>query len=160
EAARRSAPPWSALSPEEALRAARATGDELDALRAAARELRDRGKGRVLSYSRKAFFPVTNLCRDRCAYCTFRRDEGEDGAWTMSREEIRGWSVRARGVDCVAALLCLGDRPEAAFPGYRRFLASRGHASTIEYVAEASRIALEEGLLPHSNPGLMSAADL
>lgn len=143
-----------------ALSWARATGAELEELRAAARDLRDRGKGHTITYSRKAFLPVTNLCRDRCAYCTFRRDEGEDGAWTMSPDEIRAWSRRARGLDCVEALLCLGDKPEAVFAGHRRFLESRGLTSTIEYVAEASQIALREGLLPHSNPGLMSPSDL
>jgi 7,8-didemethyl-8-hydroxy-5-deazariboflavin synthase CofG subunit len=159
-AAREPASRWSRLDRDAALALARASGPELDEIRVAARELRDHGKGRTITYSRKAFFPVTNLCRDRCAYCTFRRDEGEDGAWTMTPDEIRGWADRARHLDCVEALLCLGDKPEAAFPGYRRFLEERGHRSTIEYVAEASRIALDCGLLPHSNPGLMSAEDL
>jgi len=151
---------WRPLDREAAIGLLDASGSELDALRALARELRDAGKGRTVTYSRKAFFPVTNLCRDRCAYCTFRRDEGEDGAWTMQPDEIRAWSERARDLRCVEALMCLGDKPEAAFPGYRAFLAGRGHASTIEYVAEACRIALGAGLLPHSNPGLMSADDL
>jgi FO synthase len=159
-AAREPASSGRPFDPDAALAKASAVGAELDELRAAARALRDRGKGRTITYSRKAFFPVTNLCRDRCAYCTFRRDEGEDGAWTMTPDEIRGWAARARDLDCVEALLCLGDKPEDAFPGHRRFLQSRGHASTVEYVAEASRIALDCGLLPHSNPGLMGAADL
>ncbi|HEY8516339.1 MAG TPA: 7,8-didemethyl-8-hydroxy-5-deazariboflavin synthase CofG [Candidatus Binatia bacterium] len=137
-----------------------ARGDALDELRARARDLRDAGKGRTITFSRKAFFPVTNLCRDRCAYCTFRRDEGEDGAWTMQPEEIRAWAERARDLNCIEALMCLGDKPEVAFPGYRAFLAKRGLSSTIEYVAEACRIALDAGLLPHSNPGVMSAAEM
>jgi FO synthase len=151
---------WHALDRATALALAGASGAELDDLRARARALRDAGKGRTVTYSRKAFFPVTNLCRDRCAYCTFRRDEGEDGAWTMQPEEIRAWAGRARDLDCIEALMCLGDKPEAAFPGYRAFLAARGHASTISYVAEACRVALDAGLLPHSNPGVMSAADM
>jgi 7,8-didemethyl-8-hydroxy-5-deazariboflavin synthase CofG subunit len=151
---------WRPLAREIALEYARADGDELDGLRETARGLRDRGKGRTVTYSRKAFFPITNLCRDRCAYCTFRRDEGEDGAWTMTPDEIRAWSRRARGLECIEALLCLGDKPEDVSPGYRGFLAGRGHASTIEYVAEASRIALDVGLLPHSNPGVMGPDDL
>jgi len=151
---------WHPIDRDAAITALSATGAELDGLRACARELRDAGKGRTVTYSRKAFFPVTNLCRDRCAYCTFRRDENEDGAWTMLPEEIRAWAERARDLSCQEALMCLGDKPEAAFPGYRAFLAGRGHASTIDYVVEACRIALAAGLLPHSNPGLMSAQDL
>lgn len=151
---------WQPIDRHAAITALEAEGEALDALRALARDLRDAGKGRTITYSRKAFFPVTNLCRDRCAYCTFRRDEGEDGAWTMQPDEIRAWAERARDLDCVEALMCLGDRPEAAFPAYRAFLASRGHASTIAYVAEACRIAFDAGLLPHSNPGVMTADDL
>ncbi|MBM4243534.1 MAG: 7,8-didemethyl-8-hydroxy-5-deazariboflavin synthase subunit CofG [Deltaproteobacteria bacterium] len=151
---------WQPIDRDAAVSALGAEGEALDALRALARDLRDTGKGRTVTYSRKAFFPVTNLCRDRCAYCTFRRDEGEDGAWTMRPDEIRAWAERAHDLDCIEALMCLGDQPEAAFPGYRAFLASRGHASTIGYVGEACRIALAAGLLPHSNPGVMSPDDL
>jgi len=151
---------WQPLGRDSAIAALAVTGAALDTLRATARELRDAGKGRTITYSRKAFFPVTNLCRDRCAYCTFRRDEGEDGAWTMQPEEIRAWAERAHDLHCQEALMCLGDKPEAAFAGYRAFLASRGHASTIDYVVEACKIALAAGLLPHSNPGVMSARDL
>ena len=89
----------------------------------------------------EAFFPVTNLCRDRCAYCTFRRDEARGRRLDDDARRATRLGRAARHLDCVEALLCLGDKPEAAFPGYRRFLASRGHRSTIEYVAEASRIA-------------------
>lgn len=148
------------MTREQAIRALHATGGTLAELRREAARLRDLGKRRTVTYSRKAFFPITNLCRDRCAYCTFRRDEGEDGAWTMSRGELRTWAERAKRLDCREALMCLGDKPEAVFPGYRKLLREMGHGSTIGYVAEACQIALEAGLLPHSNPGLMSPDDL
>ncbi len=144
---------WQPIDRAAAISALAADGEALAALRGLARDLRDTGKGRTVTYSRKAFFPVTNLCRDRCAYCTFRRDEGEDGAWTMQPDEIRAWAERARDLDCVEALMCLGDKPEAAFPGYRAFLASRGHASTIGYVAEACRIALDVAVHIDAPPG-------
>lgn len=153
------APSWQPLTRREAINALSATGDELEQLLEASRRLRDAGKGRVVTYSPKAFFPVTNLCRDRCAYCTFRRDEDEAGAWTMQPEEIRSWSERAQSLGCIEALMCLGDRPEDNSPRYRSWLQSKGLGSTIEYVAEACDIALEEGLLPHSNPGLMGPED-
>lgn len=151
---------WRPLERAEAVAALSAHGPQLDALRAEAAALRDLGKGRTVTYSKKAFLPVTNLCRDRCAYCTFRRDDGEDGAWTMSPDEIGEWSERARRLGCREALLCLGDQPEAISPAYRNFLAEQGHRNTIEYVERASRISLEKGLLPHSNPGIMTADDL
>ena len=151
---------WRPIERDEAVTALSFRGSPLDDLRATAAAVRDSGKGRRVTYSRKAFLPITNLCRDRCAYCTFRRDEGEDGAWTMSPDEIAQWSQRAHRLGCREALLCLGDNPEAAFPRYRSWLNDQGHATTIEYVERASRISLAEGLLPHSNPGLMTAADL
>jgi len=151
---------WCPLDRDAAIRALGATGDRLAELRQAARELCDAGKGRTVTYSRKAFFPITNLCRDRCAYCTFRRDPGEDGAWTMRPAEVRAWAERAKGLDCREALMCLGDKPEAVFADYRALLSELGHTTTIGYVGEACSIALEAGLLPHSNPGIMTAADL
>ena len=63
-----------------------------DELLAAAAERRDRGWGHTLTYSPKVFLPVTNLCRDRCTYCTFRKDPNDPDAWTMTPDEIRAWS--------------------------------------------------------------------
>jgi 7,8-didemethyl-8-hydroxy-5-deazariboflavin synthase CofG subunit len=133
---------------------------ELSALLAAAGALRDRHKGRVVTYSRKVFLPITNLCRDRCSYCTFRKDPDDPGAWTMQRHEIREWLERARTQGCKEALMCLGDNPEAAFASYRAALAELGHASTIDYVHEACEMALAAGLLPHTNAGILSRADM
>jgi len=148
------------LDEREAIALIECPDDELGAVLAAARELRDRGKGRIVTYSRKIFLPITNLCRDRCTYCTFRKDPGEPGAWTMLPEEIREWSRRGRELGCREALMCLGDRPEAAFSEYRATLASLGVASTMEYVGRACEIALAEGLLPHTNAGLMTRAEM
>ena len=129
-------------------------------LMAAAATLRDRGKGREVSYSRKVFLPVTNLCRDRCTYCTFRRDPGDPGAWTMTLNEIAAWSRRGAELGCKEALLCLGDKPEIAFKEYRTTLANLGASSTIDYVARACETSLEQGLLPHTNAGIMTRDEM
>ncbi len=133
---------------------------ELDDLIEAAGELRDRGKGRSISYSRKVFLPITNLCRDRCTYCTFRKDPGDPGAWTMMPGEIAEWSRRGHELGCKEALMCLGDKPEVAFKEYRATLDALGVRSTIEYVGRACAIALAEGLLPHTNAGLMTRDEM
>jgi len=138
----------------------RCADTDLPALLAAAGALRDTHKGRTVTYSRKAFLPITNLCRDRCTYCTFRKDPGDTGAWTMRRDEIRDWLTRAQALGCKEALMCLGDKPEAAFPEYRQTLHDLGHASTIGYVREACEIALEVGLLPHTNAGVLAADEM
>jgi FO synthase len=133
---------------------------ELPDLLDRASEMRDAGKGRVVTYSPKVFLPITNLCRDRCRYCTFRRDPWDDGAWTMSPEEVRDWSRRGRILGCREALMCLGDRPESAFRQYRALLALFGYESTIDYVHRACEVALDEELWPHTNAGVLTAREL
>ncbi len=134
--------------------------DDLGLLLDAAGELRDRVKGRDVTYSPKVFLPVTNLCRDRCTYCTFRKDPWDPEAWTMMPHEIIDWSRRGRALGCREALMCLGDKPEVAFREYRQTLQSLGVRSTIEYVQQACALALAEGLLPHTNAGVMSYAEM
>lgn len=122
--------------------------------------LRDDVHGRTLTYSPKVFLPVTNLCRDRCTYCTFRRDPGDAGEWTMTPEEIGKWSRHGRELGCIEALMCLGDKPEIAFRGFKDFLDRYEVGSTAEYVALACKVSLAEGLLPHTNAGLLSRAEM
>src|SRR5438132_10849604 len=113
------------------------TGNELHSLLEAAGVLRDRFKGRTVTYSRKIFLPITNLCRDRCGYCTFRKDPTDPDAWTMTPSDVDDVLIRGSESGCKEALMCLGDKPEAAFPVYRETLAQFGHRTTVEYVARA-----------------------
>jgi 7,8-didemethyl-8-hydroxy-5-deazariboflavin synthase CofG subunit len=131
-----------------------------EALLAAAAARRDRAWGRTVTYSPKVFLPVTNLCRDRCDYCTFRKDPDDPDAWTMLPEEIRTWAARGHALGCREALLCLGDRPETAFASYRALLARLGHRTTADYLYEAATIALDAGLLPHTNAGVLTREEM
>ncbi len=122
--------------------------------------LRDQHFGKTLTYSPKVFLPVTNLCRDRCSYCTFRKSPGDPGAHTMTLTEIAEVVTAGRKLGCVEALLCLGDRPETVFPSYRKLLGTVGFSTTPEYLVEVSRLCLELGMLPHTNAGLLSESEL
>jgi FO synthase len=136
-------------------------GEELHALLATAIEVRDRFKDRRITYSKKVFIPLTNLCRDYCGYCTFRKDPGQPGAKTMSPDEVMAIAEAGARLGCKEALFSLGDRPEAIFPEMRETLARLGHRTTLAYLAEMSeRVLSETGLLPHANPGLMGRKDL
>ena len=148
------------LDRADAIRLLSCDRQEIEELLDHAGDLRDARKGRVVTYSPKVFLPVTNLCRDRCRYCTFRKDPWDDGAWTMAPGEVRDWSRRGQRLGCREALMCLGDRPEAVFRQYRALLAVLGYDSTIDYVARACEIALAEGLWPHTNAGVLSAEEL
>jgi FO synthase len=145
----------------EALRLIETPLDRLDELLARASEIRDRGRGRVVTFSKKVFVPLTTLCRDRCGYCTFRRDPGEPGAHTMTPEEVVALAKAGARLGAKEALFSLGDKPEAAFPEHRAFLRERGHRTTLGYLRDVCALTLRESsLLPHANPGVMGERDL
>ena len=127
----------------------------------AAAALRDRGHGRRITFSAKVFIPLTTLCRDYCGYCTFRKDPGEPGAFTMTPEQVLALARAGARLGAKEALFSLGDKPEALFPEHRAFLRRMGHRTTLGYLRDVSAQVLEEtGMLPHANPGLMSERDL
>src|SRR5262245_38167305 len=131
-----------------------------DLLEAAAR-LRDAGHGRRITFSAKVFVPLTTLCRDYCGYCTFRKDPGEPGAFTMTPDEVRALLQAGERLGAKEALFSLGDKPEAVFPEHREFLRRMGYRTTLEYLRAVSALVVKEtGLLPHANPGLMGERDL
>jgi 7,8-didemethyl-8-hydroxy-5-deazariboflavin synthase CofG subunit len=136
----------------------RCPNDELPPLLAAALELKQRFKPDVITYSRKVFIPLTNLCRDYCGYCTFRRDPGEPGAHTMSPDQVLEVATAGQKMGCTEALFSLGDKPELAFPEMRATLHHLGYKSTLHYLEAMCELVLRETtLLPHPNPGLLSA---
>ena len=124
-------------------------------------EVRDRGRGRTVTFSAKVFVPLTTLCRDYCGYCTFRRDPGEPGAHTMSPEEVVALVQAGARVGAKEALFSLGDKPEAAFAEHRAFLKQHGQRTTLGYLRAMCELTLaESSLLPHANPGVMTERDL
>ena len=138
------------------------TGPEgLEELVARAGEVRDRGRGRTVTFSAKVFVPLTTLCRDDCGYCTFRRDPGEPGARTLEPDEVVALAQAGGRLGAKEALLSLGDKPEARFAEYRALLRRHGHRTTLAYLrAVCARVLAESPLLPHVNPGLMTERDL
>ncbi len=146
------------ISREAACRLLRADDDMLPSLLEAAQLARDRFKPGVITYSRKVFLSLTNLCRDYCGYCTFRRDPGEPGAHTMTPDEVMEVVRAGERMGCTEALFSLGDKPELLFPEMRDTLRRWGYKSTLHYLeAMCEKVLRESSLLPHPNPGLMSA---
>jgi FO synthase len=133
----------------------------LESLLSAASSLRDRLKGRIVSYSKKVFIPLTHLCRDYCGYCTFRSDPVAGRAAYMTPDEVLAAAEAGARTGCKEALFSLGDQPERVFPEAREFLGTLGFTRTLDYLAAMTALVLEKtGLLPHSNPGLMGRDDL
>jgi FO synthase len=123
-------------------------------------EAKRRAKGDVITFSRNVFVPLTNLCRDRCSYCTFAKPDDSPEAKTYTLDEVAAVVRAASQMGCREALFCLGDKPEKAYASYRQLLASRGFASTAELLVQACRVAFEGGMLPHTNAGVLSRDEM
>jgi len=146
------------ISRDDAVRLIRCPDDELPELLAAAHAAKERFKPGVITYSRKVFLPLTNLCRDYCGYCTFRRDPGDPAAHTMTPDEVLSVARAGEKLGCTEALFSLGDKPELLFFEMREALRHLGYKSTLHYLEAMCELVLRETtLLPHPNPGLLSA---
>lgn len=140
---------------------ARLLQEPLETLLAEAEQKALTHHGRTVTYSRKVFIPLTQLCRDVCHYCTFARAPKELAAPYLTIDQVVELATAGQQAGCTEALFTLGDRPEARYEDARQALAQLGYDSTLAYLAAASRAVLAEtGLLPHLNPGLMNHAEL
>lgn len=135
--------------------------DDLDTLMRLAGQRRDMAHHEVVSYSRKVFFPLTQLCRDTCGYCTFARTPRHFARAYLTFDEIRDIARAGVAAGCREALFTLGDRPEARYRVAAEELEQMGFASTIAYLEAAAGMVFREfGLLPHVNPGLMTRDEI
>ncbi len=149
------------LPAEAARRLIRAEDATLAALLTAASALRDRRTGRIITYSRKVFIPLTNLCRDTCGYCTFVRQPRDPLAKTLTPEEVLAIARAGQAAGCKEALFSLGDKPELKYASYRTQLNHLGYTTTLAYLHDMAELVFREtGLLPHLNPGVMTAEDI
>jgi len=116
--------------------------------------------GDRVTVSRNLFIPLTNLCRNRCSYCTFAKQPDAPDAHTYSLEEVEQTIRGGVATGCIEALMCLGDKPEIAYRSYREMLAARGMSSTTDLLVEACRVTVEAGMLPHTNAGILSKQEM
>src|SRR5881398_2435203 len=133
----------------------------LDELMAAAREVREVGRGTLVTYSPKVFIPLTKLCRDVCHYCTFARPPRRGERAYVSLEEVLAIARAGAAAGCTEALFTLGDKPELRYSAAREALAALGHETTISYLTAMCALVLRETeLLPHANPGVMTREEI
>ena len=150
-----------AVPEEQAALFADADDGLLPELCAAAAQLRDRGKGKTVTFSPKVFIPLTMLCRDFCGYCTFRRDPSSSQKLYMSPDEVLEVAMAGQRLGCTEALFTLGERPEQRYPEAKEWLEHRGYRTTLQYLADMCKlVAQETDLLPHANPGTMSRREM
>src|SRR5438046_5473364 len=147
------------LTEAEALALSECT--DLHLLTEAAAALRDAGHGTTVSYSRKVFIPLTQLCRDVCHYCTFAHPPRRGEPAYLDREQVLAIARAGAQAGCKEALFTLGDKPELRYGAAREGLARLGHDTTLSYLADMAALVLQEtGLLPHLNPGVMTRGDI
>jgi len=136
-------------------------GAPLNELLAAASEVRTAAHGHRVTFSPKVFIPLTELCRDRCGYCTFAKAPSRLDAPYLTPEQVLAIAAQGAEAGCHEALFTLGERPEDRYPVARDWLAGHGFASTVEYLAAMCALVRDEGgLLPHANPGALHADEL
>lgn len=133
----------------------------LSALMERATILRDAGFGNVVTYSRKVFIPLTQLCRDVCHYCTFAQPPKPNERAYLTIDEMIDVARQGANAGCNEALFTLGDKPEMRYPQAREELNQLGYATTIDYLVAATKAVLDAtGLLPHANPGVLTRDEL
>lgn len=126
-----------------------------------AKQIRDNSKPSTITYSRKIFFNLINLCRDFCSYCTYRKEPWDKLVSMMGPSEILQLAKSGKKFRCTEALLVTGERPEQRYPQVRSWLHSHGHSSTVEYISEMSEMILQNtGLLPHTNAGSLTKKEM
>jgi 7,8-didemethyl-8-hydroxy-5-deazariboflavin synthase len=132
-----------------------------DSLVAAAGKVRDRTRPDVITYSRKVFINLVNLCRDTCTYCTYKKEPGDSLLSMMGPQQVLAIAEAGKKFRCTEALFVTGERPEQKYEQARSWLNTLGHSSTVEYIQEMSEMVLSKtGLLPHTNAGSLTKKEM
>jgi FO synthase len=133
----------------------------LEPLLGAAHQVRLEGHGHRISYSPKAFLPLTQLCRDNCGYCTFAKPPRPGARAFMTEDEVLALARMAAQSGCREALFTLGDKPERRYRVARDELRAMGFETTVQYLVHvAGRVLAETGMIPHANPGVLSRDEI
>ncbi len=125
-----------------------------------ASKLRDKNKGKVVSFSKKAFFNIINLCRDTCSYCTYKAEPDDTKLSLMDEQTVKKLAELAKKYNCTEALFVTGERPEQKYQEAKEWLRKQGFSSTTEYLIHCSEIVLKQGVFPHTNAGNLTKNEM
>jgi FO synthase subunit 1 len=112
---------------------------------------------KYVTFSKNVFIPVTNVCKNACDYCVFRARSRDDAYVTTVSDFLT--VVRNKGA-ATEALFSGGENPEAA--ALSSFFNDRveGFSSLVAYTKHLCKLAIQHGLLPHCNLGVLSREEL
>jgi 7,8-didemethyl-8-hydroxy-5-deazariboflavin synthase len=123
--------------------------------------LRNKFKPSILTYSRKVFVNLVNLCRDTCTYCTYKKEPGDTGISMLDPDKVLSIVEVAKRLRCTEALIVTGERPDSRYPEVRNWLQKMGFSTLSEYIGEICEMVIKKtGLLPHTNAGSLSKQEL
>ena len=132
-----------------------------DAILSTARRIREKTKSGPITYSRKIFINLINLCRDSCSYWTYKKEPTDKSVSMMGPSEVLEFAQAGKKLRCTEALFVTGERPEQRYAQARSWLHSLGHSTTVEYIREMSEMTLQKtGLLPHTNAGSLTKKEM
>jgi len=123
-------------------------------------KLRENFKKNTVTFSKKAFFNIINLCKDTCSYCTYKAEPNEAKLSLMSKQQILELLQLAKKYKCVETLFVTGEQPEQRYEEARKWLKENGFKSTVEYLIHSSELALDMGLFPHTNAGNLNYEEM
>ena len=110
---------------------------------------------RRVTFSRNYTLSLSRTCRCYCKYCAFATHR----AHLYVPDEVERLLDQAARRGAKELLVLTGERPEVN-PDVARRLEEHGHSDFASYVAWACERALERGMLPHTNLGVLSPDDL
>ncbi|MDH5463209.1 MAG: 7,8-didemethyl-8-hydroxy-5-deazariboflavin synthase subunit CofG [Nitrosopumilus sp.] len=148
------------ISQEDIIEVYRKSVEDPSELFSTAQNLRKKFKSNSVTFSKKAFFNIINLCKDTCSYCTYKSEPGEQKLSLMSKKQISELLQLAKKYRCTEALFVTGERPEQKYQEAKEWLKKNGFRTTVEYLIHASELALESGLFPHTNAGNLNFEEM
>ncbi|WP_078427723.1 7,8-didemethyl-8-hydroxy-5-deazariboflavin synthase CofG [Alkalihalobacterium alkalinitrilicum] len=145
----------------EAYQLIKANGTDLLELLKVSSLLRDQSKGKTVTYSRKVFIPLTNMCRNTCSYCTFVKGPDNPDAHIMNPDEVRAKLKQAEASGCKEVLISLGERPELRYEFTKKWLNKLGYKRMVDYVYDICEMVIKEtSMIPHTNAGALKVEEI
>ncbi len=120
--------------------------------------LRNKYKKNKITFSKKVFFNLINLCRDSCSYCTYKTEPFNSKVSMMNKNDIVQLARLAKKHRCVEALFITGENPEQKYIEAKNWLRKNGFENTAEYLIHMSEMVFREGLFPHTNAGNLTTS--
>ena len=123
-------------------------------------KIRNKNKGKLVSFSKKSFFNIINLCRDTCTYCTYKSESTDSKLSMMEPKNVIALAKLAKKYHCTEGLLVTGERPEQKYQIAKDWLKKNNFTSTAEYLVHCSQLILDEDIFPHTNAGNLTKNEM